>query len=41
MYWLNSEPNYDVLFAGASINGTNFFGEMTSGFEDWTEKNLI
>ena len=40
MYWLNSEPDYDVLFAGASINGTNFFGEMTSGSEDWTEKNF-
>ena len=38
MYWLNSEPDYDVLFAGASINGTNFSGGITSGTYDWTER---
>ena len=38
MYWLNSEPTYDFLFAGASINGTNFYGGVTSGTTDWAER---
>jgi hypothetical protein len=37
MYWLNSEPSNDVLFAGASDNGTDFYGGFTSGTTDWTE----
>jgi hypothetical protein len=37
MYWLNSEPSYDIMFVGASSNGTNFYGESTSGAQDWTE----
>ena len=38
MLWLNSELTYDILFAGASINGTNFHGGATSGTMDWTER---
>jgi len=38
MYWLNSEPTYDVLFAGASIDGSDFYGAITSGASDWTER---
>lgn len=37
MFWLNSEPTFDPLFVGASTNGTNFFGESTSGDYDWTQ----
>jgi hypothetical protein len=37
MYWLNSEQDYDVLFAGASIDGSSFHGAITSGTADWTE----
>jgi hypothetical protein len=40
MYWLNSEIGYDELFAGASIDGAVFNGEVTSGDQDWTEKNF-
>jgi hypothetical protein len=40
MYWLNSEPLFDEFFIGASINGTNFYGEVTSGYQDWSEKNF-
>ena len=38
MFWLNSEPTFDVLFAGASINGNNFYGATISGIYDWTER---
>jgi len=37
MYWLNSEPGYDFLFVGASIDGTTFSGVSASGTYDWTE----
>jgi hypothetical protein len=30
-YWLKSELNFDDLFVGASINGTNFYGSAVSG----------
>jgi len=40
MYWLNSEQLFDELFAGVSINGTNFYGEVTSGVQDWSLKNF-
>jgi hypothetical protein len=40
MYWLNTEEDYDVLFTGASINGNNFYGEVTSGVQGWTERNF-
>jgi hypothetical protein len=40
MYWLNSEPIYDDLFVGASIDGNSFYGETNSGDQDWTEKNF-
>jgi hypothetical protein len=36
-YWLNSESGYDVLFAGASIDGSQFHGAVTSGVSDWSE----
>lgn len=29
--WLNSEPNFDYLFVGASVDGTNFSGTAYSG----------
>jgi hypothetical protein len=38
MYWLNSEEGFDKLSTYASIDGTNFYGEFTSGIQDWTEK---
>jgi len=38
MYFLNSEQDYDVLFAGASIDGSSFAGEVISGSHDWTER---
>ena len=30
-YWNQSEANYDRLFWGASVNGTNFYGSAVSG----------
>jgi hypothetical protein len=30
-YWLNSQSNQDDLFWGASIDGSNFFGDSVSG----------
>lgn len=38
MYWLNSELTFDLLFAGASIDGTQFYGASTSGTYEWTER---
>ncbi len=38
MYRLNSELSFDLLFAGASIDGTQFYGASTSGTNDWTER---
>ncbi len=38
MYWINSEQSYDVLFLGASTDGSNFYGASTSGVYDWTER---
>jgi hypothetical protein len=40
MYWLNSEPDYDNFFVGASLDNSIFYGEMTSGSQDWTEENF-
>jgi hypothetical protein len=37
MYWLNSEQPNDILFVGASINGTSFSTLYTSGTTiDWS-----
>lgn len=39
--WLYSEPKYDGLFAGASIDGTEFHGYMLSGDSaGWMETGL-
>lgn len=38
MFWLNSELGYDLMFAGASIDGSNFYGASISGAYDWTER---
>ncbi len=32
-HWTKTEPNYDYLFVGASINGANFYGTGYGG--DW------
>ena len=29
--WLNSEPDYDGVFSGASIDGVEFYGHMVTG----------
>jgi len=39
--WLNSESGYDFLFWGASINGTNFYGNFLSGnYSSWNLDGL-
>jgi len=39
--WLYSESNYDYLFWGASIDGTNFYGYSSSGdYRSWSYKEL-
>jgi len=40
-YWLNSEQDYDVLFVGASVDGSNYWGLRDSGgYEQWQEATL-
>jgi len=40
-YWNFSESDYDYLFWGASINGSNFYGVRTSGDSGgWNEVNF-
>ncbi len=39
--WLHTEASYDYLFWGASINGSNFYGYMTSGDQrTWHAQNF-
>jgi hypothetical protein len=40
MYWLNTEPDFDYFFVGASLDNSIFYGEFVSGSQDWTEKNF-
>ena len=40
-YWVQSEPDYDELFVGASIDGTDFYGLSVSGDTGgWSSGNL-
>ena len=39
--WLNSEPEYDGVFSGASIDGVGFYGHMVTGNSaGWAEQVL-
>ena len=40
-YWVQSEPDFDELFVGASINGADFYGSSVSGDSGgWSSGNL-
>jgi hypothetical protein len=39
--WVNTEEDFDVLFAGASLDGNDFFGVSVSGNSSgWTSENF-